>query len=77
MKERWSVELTDEEWAIVYKALKASHDLPYVKGKSAEVIADKIHEKRQSLTPRGYENLCGLGRMDRRATPHKTFSQNQ
>ena len=53
MRDRWSMELTDEEWAIIYKALESINDLPYVDSKNIKAVADKIFEEREKLTPRG------------------------
>lgn len=56
MKDRWSVELADEEWALVYKALIHCNEttLPNV---SAKDIAKKIFETRKSIIDKEKESL--------------------
>ncbi|MCK9576618.1 MAG: hypothetical protein M0R51_11900 [Clostridia bacterium] len=48
MEDKWSVELTDDEWGLVYKALIHSNDttLPNLHAKD---IAQKVHFKRMAI----------------------------
>ena len=56
MKDKWNLELTDEEWGLVYKALIHSNDttLPNLNVKD---IAKKIYKTRTKISETEKEKL--------------------